>query len=157
MHLGKYFIIFLTKLICVSLASNGNNYFTNPASNNGINPVWTLGDEQLISWRTTLDVFNVSIWQQSLVEQGASSQGNVYCMSANERNVFTRTKVPANAAQQKSMLLIKSPTLLGLSSSMDLILLTQMCSSYGSTRMAPTASYRVISTSLSHHLLPAPR
>ncbi|KAK2761270.1 hypothetical protein FQN54_001792 [Arachnomyces sp. PD_36] len=54
------------------------NYFTSPASNTGINPVWTLGDTEVISWETTLGVFEISIWQESLVQVGAASQGNVY-------------------------------------------------------------------------------
>lgn len=61
------------------------NYFTNPASNTGINPIWTLGDTQVIAWETTLEVFNVTIWQQSLVQEGAASQGNIYCTSREEK------------------------------------------------------------------------
>lgn len=68
------------------VSSDNKNYFISPASNDGINPVLTLGETTVISWKTTLDVFNVTIWQQSLVEQGASSQGNIYCMHyQNER------------------------------------------------------------------------
>ncbi|KAI2865007.1 hypothetical protein CBS63078_11074 [Aspergillus niger] len=55
-----------------------NNYFISPSSNTGINPVWTLGDEQVIWWKTTLGVFNISFWQESLVQQSAASQGNIY-------------------------------------------------------------------------------
>lgn len=70
--------VFLLLLFRIAGASDGSNYFINPSTNTDINPVWTLGEQQVISWETTLEVFNVSIWQQSLVEQGASSQGNVY-------------------------------------------------------------------------------
>ncbi|KAJ5368940.1 uncharacterized protein N7496_008700 [Penicillium cataractarum] len=71
-------ILIFTGLASIAVASDSNNYFTNPASNTGINPVWTLGDKQVIAWKTTLGVFNVSIWQQSLVQQSAASQGNIY-------------------------------------------------------------------------------
>ncbi|PKY03436.1 hypothetical protein P168DRAFT_346135 [Aspergillus campestris IBT 28561] len=58
--------------------TDAQNYFSNPSSNTGINPVWTVGDQQVISWKTTLEVYNVSMWQQSLVQQSAASQYNVY-------------------------------------------------------------------------------
>lgn len=77
----RFLNIFLLLFSSVIGVVGTSNYFLNPATTTGINPVWTLGEQQIISWQTTLDVFNVSIWQQSLVEQGASSQGNVYCMS----------------------------------------------------------------------------
>lgn len=76
--LGSLILIF-AGLVFITVASDSNNYFTNPASNTGINPVWTLGENQVIAWKTTLGVFNVSIWQQSLVQQSAASQGNIYC------------------------------------------------------------------------------
>ncbi|KAJ9252383.1 hypothetical protein DTO207G8_1902 [Paecilomyces variotii] len=74
----RFLNIFLLLFSSVIGVVGTSNYFLNPATTTGINPVWTLGEQQIISWQTTLDVFNVSIWQQSLVEQGASSQGNVY-------------------------------------------------------------------------------
>ncbi|KAL2013394.1 hypothetical protein VTN00DRAFT_919 [Thermoascus crustaceus] len=56
-----------------------NNRFVNPpASNSAENPVWTLGDQQVISWVTTLPTFNISIWQQSTVQRSAASGGNVF-------------------------------------------------------------------------------
>lgn len=58
------------------------NYFSNPSSSTGIDPVWTIGDQQVISWKTTLDVYNISMWQQSLVQQSATGEYNVYCMSS---------------------------------------------------------------------------
>lgn len=59
-------------------AAASSDYFKSPARYHGENPVWTLGDQHVISWETSLEVFNLSIWQQSLVEDGASSQGNIY-------------------------------------------------------------------------------
>ncbi|RAH74494.1 uncharacterized protein BO66DRAFT_425495 [Aspergillus aculeatinus CBS 121060] len=74
----RFVLLLLYLLIQRAATSDANNYFINPSSGNGINPVWTLGDDQVISWKTTLGVFNVSIWQQSLVQQSAASQGNIY-------------------------------------------------------------------------------
>jgi hypothetical protein len=79
MKVPKVLIIAFAWLASIVVASDSKNYFTNPASNTGINPVWTLGDKQVVAWKTTLEVFNVSIWQQSLVQQSAASQGNIYC------------------------------------------------------------------------------
>ncbi|KAJ6123783.1 hypothetical protein N7471_011100 [Penicillium samsonianum] len=73
-----FLILFLAGAASFVTGSDNHNYFTNPASNSGVNPVFTLGDKLLVSWKTTLDVFNVSIWQQSLVETGAASQGNIF-------------------------------------------------------------------------------
>lgn len=74
-----FLILFLAGAASFVTGSDSHNYFTNPASNSGVNPVFTLGDKLVVSWKTTLDVFNVSIWQQSLVETGAASQGNIFC------------------------------------------------------------------------------
>jgi hypothetical protein len=62
-------------------AGDNKNYFTSPASNTGVKPVFTLGDQLLVSWVTELGEFNVTFWQQSIVEESAASQGNIYCMS----------------------------------------------------------------------------
>lgn len=78
MHLVQSLPFLLLGLIPVAAGSNGKNYFTSPATNTGINPVYTIGDKLLISWETTLGEFNVSFWQQSLVQQSAASQGNIY-------------------------------------------------------------------------------
>ncbi|OJK02432.1 hypothetical protein ASPACDRAFT_41260 [Aspergillus aculeatus ATCC 16872] len=74
----RFLLLLLCFIIQRAATSDANNYFIKPSSGNGINPVWTLGDDQVISWKTTLGVFNVSIWQQSLVQQSAASQGNIY-------------------------------------------------------------------------------
>lgn len=79
MRQAGFLILFLASIASLVAGSDPDNYFTNPADNSGINPVFTLGDKLVVSWKTTLDVFNVSIWQQSLVETGAASQGNIYC------------------------------------------------------------------------------
>lgn len=81
MHNNSIFIILFALVTLAIGGTDGENYFTSPASNTGINPVYTLGDQQVISWKTTLGVFNISMWQQSLVQEGAASQGNVYCTS----------------------------------------------------------------------------
>ena len=78
MHQAGFLILLLMGVASFVTGSDTKNYFTSPASNTG-NPVFALGDELVVSWKTTLDVFNVSIWQQSLVETGASSQGNIFC------------------------------------------------------------------------------
>lgn len=73
-------IFFLLLVPTVFARTNPKNHFTNPAFNNGNNPVWELGEKQVISWVTEMEVFNISFWQQSLMEDGASSQGNIYGM-----------------------------------------------------------------------------
>lgn len=74
-------LVLLVGFILVPGRECDAGYFINPSTNTDTNPVWTLGDEQVISWRTSLDVFNISMWQESLVSVGATSIGNVYCMS----------------------------------------------------------------------------
>ncbi|PYH90413.1 hypothetical protein BO71DRAFT_402236 [Aspergillus ellipticus CBS 707.79] len=89
----SYFIIFiLFFLIQITRGTDANNYFITPSSDNDINPIWTLGDEQVISWATTLGIFNISFWQQSLVEESAASQGNIYSKihSIDQVTNFTR-------------------------------------------------------------------
>ncbi|KAL4783507.1 hypothetical protein BJX76DRAFT_348501 [Aspergillus varians] len=65
-------------LALTARAADDKNHFTNPSSWTGINPVWKLGEEQVIAWKTTLGEFNISFWQQSIFQQTAASQGNVY-------------------------------------------------------------------------------
>jgi hypothetical protein len=79
MHLAHSLVCLIG--ITVVTASSNNNYFTSPISSTGVRPVFTLGDQLLVSWITELDEFNVSFWQQSLVQESAASQGNIYCMS----------------------------------------------------------------------------
>ncbi|KAJ5790469.1 uncharacterized protein N7518_007480 [Penicillium psychrosexuale] len=74
----RVLILLLAGVASLVAGGDDHNYFTNPASNTGVNPVFTLGDKLVVSWKTTLEVFNVSIWQQSLVETGAASQGNIF-------------------------------------------------------------------------------
>ncbi|KAF9893917.1 hypothetical protein FE257_008888 [Aspergillus nanangensis] len=74
----KFLSIILLGLILTTAAKNPGNYFMNPASNTGINPEWEVGDEQVVSWKTTTGAFNISLWQQSLVEQAAISQVNIF-------------------------------------------------------------------------------
>lgn len=63
------------------LGSDPNNRFINPPAANSVdNPVWVLGETQVISWKTTLPVFNVSFWQQSLSQESGASAGNIFCM-----------------------------------------------------------------------------
>ncbi|KAL4882885.1 hypothetical protein BJY04DRAFT_186241 [Aspergillus karnatakaensis] len=72
------YLFILAILTLLARAKDDNNHFTNPSSWTGINPEWQLGDQQVIAWKTTLGTFNISIWQQSLFQQTAASQGNVY-------------------------------------------------------------------------------
>jgi hypothetical protein len=76
---GIVFILFAFSPVAHGVDSK--NHFKNPSSWTGINPVWTIGDTQVIAWETTLGVFNISFWQQSIVQESAASQGNVYCTS----------------------------------------------------------------------------
>ncbi|CAI7564218.1 unnamed protein product [Penicillium glandicola] len=74
----KFLILFLAVIASFVTGSVSNNYFTNPASINGVHPVFTLGDKLVISWKTTLDVFSISFWQQDLLEEAADTQRNIY-------------------------------------------------------------------------------
>ncbi|KAL4765624.1 uncharacterized protein BDW70DRAFT_66561 [Aspergillus foveolatus] len=73
-----YLLLIIIILTVTTRAADDDNHFTNPSSWTGINPEWKLGEEQVIAWETTLEVFNISFWQQSLFQQTAASQGNVY-------------------------------------------------------------------------------
>ncbi|KGO68442.1 hypothetical protein PITC_070670 [Penicillium italicum] len=78
MRQARFLILLLASVTSFVAGNDANNHFTNPPDNNGNKPVYTLGDELVVSWTTTLDIFNVSFWQQDLVETGASSQGNIF-------------------------------------------------------------------------------
>ncbi|KAL4737796.1 hypothetical protein BDV11DRAFT_190794 [Aspergillus similis] len=71
-------LLLINILTLTTKAADDENHFMNPSSWTGINPEWKLGEEQVIAWETTLEVFNISFWQQSLFQQTAASQGNVY-------------------------------------------------------------------------------
>lgn len=75
-----HILIYLFGITLIAASSN-KNYFTSPVSNTGARPVFTLGDQLLVSWVTELGEFNVTFWQQSLVQETAASQGNIYCKS----------------------------------------------------------------------------
>ena len=67
------------------------NYMINPVYINGKSPVWTIGDQKVVAWKTDLPVFNVSIWQQSPLGGGAYTRGNVYGMPNEEPTTRNRT------------------------------------------------------------------
>jgi hypothetical protein len=69
--------------------SRDENYFTSPsntdsASDSASVPVYDVRDVLEISWITTLDVFNVTLWQRDLSRgnngtAGVRSGGNIFC------------------------------------------------------------------------------
>ena len=79
--------IFLIIMLCgpqIALAqgngkSNPNRFVNPPAADSAENPIWVLGEQQQISWVTTLTAFNVSMWQQSLYQKAGANMGNIFC------------------------------------------------------------------------------
>ncbi|KNG91085.1 hypothetical protein ANOM_000813 [Aspergillus nomiae NRRL 13137] len=68
-----------TEIVVGQGDGTSNNRFINPpAANSAENPVWVLGEQQVISWMTTWTTFNISIWHQSLGKEMAASLGNIY-------------------------------------------------------------------------------
>lgn len=69
--------------------SRDENYFTspgnaNPDSDSDSATVYEVGDVVEVSWITTLDVFNVTLWQRDLSRGGngtseVRSGGNIFC------------------------------------------------------------------------------
>ncbi|KAL3435742.1 hypothetical protein BDV09DRAFT_184747 [Aspergillus tetrazonus] len=62
-----YLLLFITMFTVTTRAADDDNRSTNPSSWTGINPEWKLGEEQVIAWETTLEVFNISFWQQTKI------------------------------------------------------------------------------------------
>ncbi|KAJ6022110.1 hypothetical protein N7540_007614 [Penicillium herquei] len=58
--------------------TDAKNYFISPASKNGKNPAYTLGDDLVISWVTELEEFNISIWQENRNQGSATSNVNIF-------------------------------------------------------------------------------
>ncbi|KAJ5723698.1 hypothetical protein N7488_001733 [Penicillium malachiteum] len=58
--------------------TDAKNYFISPASEDGNNPVYTLGDDLIISWVTELEEFNISIWQENRNQGSATSNVNIF-------------------------------------------------------------------------------
>ncbi|KAL5343579.1 hypothetical protein BJX70DRAFT_393638 [Aspergillus crustosus] len=68
-------LLYLLSAACLVAATNGEGlFFTNPSSEAGIKPVWELGEERVITWKTTLDVTNISLLQKSPNGLTASNQ-----------------------------------------------------------------------------------
>jgi hypothetical protein len=71
-------ILIIILFLCVEAAVaqgpgvSRNRFVNPPASNSADNPVWTLGGQQVISWMTTLPIYDISIWQQSLTQELAT-------------------------------------------------------------------------------------
>lgn len=87
MHLAQS-LIYLFGITLVA-ASSDKSYFTSPVSGTGVRPIFTLGDQLLVSWVTDLGEFNITFWQQSLIQDSAASQGNIYCTSKSNTNIET--------------------------------------------------------------------
>lgn len=125
----------------------------NPVYINGKRLVWTLGDQKVVSWKTDLPVFNVSIWQQSPLGGSAYSRGNVYGRPEEEPTTRNRK---TDKSQPKSTNRIMCQTLPGLSNSTALIWIIHPHSSSRSTRPDQAAFPRPISTLPEDHRLKRP-
>ncbi|PIG79030.1 hypothetical protein AARAC_003593 [Aspergillus arachidicola] len=58
--------------------SSPNRFVNPPAADSAENPVWVLGEEQQISWVTTLTAYNISMWQQSISQRTGGNMGNIF-------------------------------------------------------------------------------
>ncbi|KAL4804625.1 hypothetical protein BDV18DRAFT_26484 [Aspergillus unguis] len=88
-----YLLVLVALLAVVSRGADDDNHFTNPATSTGTNQQWKLGEQKVISWETTLETFNISIWQQSLSDRTATSQGIVYSKIHASDNITSFTWV----------------------------------------------------------------
>ncbi|KAK2757555.1 hypothetical protein FQN54_004524 [Arachnomyces sp. PD_36] len=85
-HLIKSLLIFLFGIApTVRAAANEKNHFINPTSHE----VWSIGDVHTIEWITELKDVNVTFWQQSLTEDSASKDGNIYSKTQENEEVFS--------------------------------------------------------------------
>ncbi|KAB8229415.1 uncharacterized protein BDW43DRAFT_303158 [Aspergillus alliaceus] len=57
---------------------SSNRFVNPPAADSAENPIWVLGEQQEISWVTTLTAFNVSMWQQSISQRSGANMGNIF-------------------------------------------------------------------------------
>ncbi|KAL4804039.1 hypothetical protein BDV18DRAFT_162450 [Aspergillus unguis] len=73
-----YLIILIAILTLAAGLDGDDNYFSNPSLGSGFSREWQLGDDQVIAWETTLERFNISIWQLNTEYLTMSTQGNVY-------------------------------------------------------------------------------
>lgn len=91
-----YYLIIISTIAFAGLRTavaqgNGksaNRFINPPAANSALNPVWVLGQQQVIIWTTTLTTFNISIWQQNLVETSAV-QGSIIFSTTEPIDSFT--------------------------------------------------------------------
>lgn len=122
-------LLILLSALLATVKAEKTNYMINPVYINGKSPVWTLGDQKVVAWKTDLPVFNVSIWQQSPLGGGAYTRGNVYGMPKEEPKPRSQT----NKSQPKSTKRTMYRTSPGLSNSTASIWIIHPHSSSGST------------------------
>ncbi|OGM40818.1 hypothetical protein ABOM_010522 [Aspergillus bombycis] len=68
----------LERVVAQGDGTSNNRFVNPPAANSAENPVWVLGEQQVVSWMTTWTTFNISLWHQSLGKEMAASLGNIY-------------------------------------------------------------------------------
>lgn len=157
-----YLLIAALILSCISTTTGQTNYFINPSSNGGPNSVGTLGEKQVISWKTSLPEYNISFWQQSLVQEIADRQGSegeyllyVPCVPARETCTsspmieYSTELTQLIRFQQQHNRYPKRRTSPGSSSSTSSTWITQMSSSSGRmpiglTRLSPRLSISLV-------------
>ncbi|KAJ5372242.1 hypothetical protein N7517_004248 [Penicillium concentricum] len=83
--------IFVSGLISTVNGAEKTNYMINPVYENNKSPVWTLGDQEVVEWKTDLPVYNVSIWQESPTGDGAISGGNAFAQTNDKYQVSNFT------------------------------------------------------------------
>ncbi|KAJ5210407.1 hypothetical protein N7472_000546 [Penicillium cf. griseofulvum] len=91
MLLFQLLFILLSGFISTVNGVEKTNYMISPVYDHGKSPVWTLGDQKVIEWKTDLPVFNVSIWQESPSGGGAYNGGNVFAQINEEDHVSNFT------------------------------------------------------------------
>ncbi|KAE8349226.1 hypothetical protein BDV28DRAFT_152082 [Aspergillus coremiiformis] len=80
LHLSVMIILCRSQTAAAQGNGRTDNRFVNPpAANSAANPVWVLGEQQTISWATTLTAYNISMWQQSLSQESGSMMANIFC------------------------------------------------------------------------------
>lgn len=97
-------VAYLAYLVHLALADT--NCFINPNYNGTVtllpyrlNPVWNIGETQVIRWLTNLTSYNVTLWQQGIKDPGAALAAIVFGLWSSNELCIGLANIPRKPTQ----------------------------------------------------------
>lgn len=72
MDLMLYWLLFVDMVLATSSSMSSSGEFINPSAEATQNPLWVVGTQQTLSWKTSFDNYTIALWNQNSDANGYS-------------------------------------------------------------------------------------